>query len=94
MAWVVFRRIIKAKARVNSQTNPYGICHGQRDTGVLLRLFNFSVSHFTSSTYSFNHHQRYRILAADIVVKQHIKNICLEDAANPVFSLGNGTLLI
>jgi hypothetical protein len=50
--------------------------------------------HFTSSAYSFIHHQRYKILAADIVVKQHIKNTCFEDAANPVFSLGNGTLLI
>jgi hypothetical protein len=33
--------------------------------------------HFTISTYSFIHHQRYRILANDIVVKQHTKDICL-----------------
>jgi len=44
MAWAVFCRLIKAKARVKSQTNLYGICCGQRGTGVLPRLFNFSVS--------------------------------------------------
>ena len=44
MAWAVFLRIIKAKARIKSQTNPYGICRGHRGTGVLPRLFNFSVS--------------------------------------------------
>jgi len=44
MAWAGFRRIIKAKTLVKSHTNPYGICRGQRGTGVLPRLFNFSMS--------------------------------------------------